>query len=144
MFQVYFKRSLGSLELDCLPEYCRTLLSPSNDNDLATIIKAGLNNYVFAHTNPQPIPELEGFRIPFTSPANSVLHGEQINQSLGHPFQIRGGYTIAGIIIQEENMLLPCTYHENCQQVSSFLCSIFLVLFYTVRYDFRNVYSNSL
>jgi hypothetical protein len=118
LFQVYFKKSLDSSEWGCLPEYCRTLLSLFNGNHQTTINNAGLGGNVFVHAGPQPVPELEGFRVPFTLPANSVLQGERINQCPGHPFQILGGYTIAGIIIQEENGLLPSEYREDCQQVS--------------------------
>ena len=139
-FQVYFKRSLGSSEWDCLPEYCRTLFSL--DNGKTAIINAGLVDNVFAHTGPRPVSELEGFYVPFNLPTNSVLQEEQINQWSGHPFQILGGYTVAGIIIQQDNGLLPNEYHEDCQQVSSIY--VYFVLRYLYCQIFRIVCSNPL
>ncbi len=141
LFQVYFEKPLGSSEWGCLPEYCSTLLSPFNGNDQTTIINAGLGNNAFEHTGPQPVPELEGFYIPLILPANSVLQGEQMSQWPSYPFQIPGGYAIAGIIIQQENVLLLNEHHEDCQQVSSVYVRFFLVLF-LVTHDFPNVCSN--
>ena len=129
LFQVYFKRTLNSSEWGCLPEHCRTLQSLLNSDYQTTIINAEFGNYVFAQTGSQSVPKPDGFRMPCTSPANSVLQGEQTSQWPDHPFKNLGGYTIAGIIIQEENVLLPSEYQEDGQQVSSIYVHFFLVLF---------------
>jgi hypothetical protein len=117
-FQVYFKKALDPSEWGRLPEYCQAILSLLNSNDKTTIINDGLVDSVFAHASPQPVFVLEGSHIIFALPDNSILQREQLNRWPDHPFQIQGGYTVAGIIIQEENAFLPGEHHEICQQVS--------------------------